>query len=106
MTCPRGERNKYNSFKILAPDPESDSTPVAKSLSSMARKGSDSSVEHAFVTINKWIPIKERRRSSTSPSFVVIDNQYHPYGGNKKDPFFVAKNYLLPVLLNIIYHKE
>ena len=54
----------------------------------MARKGSDSSVEHAFVTINKWIPIKERRRSSTSPSFVVIDNQYHPYEGNKKDPFY------------------
>ena len=52
MTCNRGQRNRFRSFKILPPG--------LTNLGAMdtMRRVSDVSVEHAFVTINKWIPIK------------------------------------------------
>ena len=36
--------------------------------------------EQAFLTLNKWIPIK-----TTHQSFVVIDNPSNPYKGNPQD---------------------
>ena len=52
MTCNRGQRNRFRSFKILPPG-----LPNLGAMDSM-RRVSDVSVEHAFVTINKWIPIR------------------------------------------------
>ena len=54
MTCNRGHRNRFRSFKILSPG-----LPKLSAMDNI-RRVSDVSVEHAFVTINKWIPIKVR----------------------------------------------
>lgn len=69
--CVKGERSKYKSFQILA-YPEETKDPEVK------ERGSDE--EQAFLTLNKWIPIK-----TTHQSFVVIDNQSHPYTGKDLD---------------------
>ena len=105
MTCARGNRNRFRSFQILPPG-----LPHIRTMDNR-RKFSDGSVEHAFVTINKWIPIKvwmtrdsnkllcsfdfwskyndnileffafQETGTSPSPSFVVIDNPSYPYLG-------------------------
>ena len=66
MSCSRGERNSYRAFRILS----------TKQGDKTVRK---MSVEQAFVTLNKWIPI--RKSSPQPPSFVVIDNPNYPYSG-------------------------
>ena len=73
MTCSRGERNSYRAFRILS----------TKQGDNMVRK---MSVEQAFVTVNKWIPI--RKSTPQPPSFVVIDNPNYPYSGILQDSLY------------------
>ena len=68
MPCRRWERNKFRSFRLLS---------NVQPMDEEERRRL--SVEHAFVTLNKWIPI--RPASPQPPSFVVIDNPIHPYSG-------------------------
>ena len=79
--CVKGERSKYRSFQILAYGEETTDDQVVEK----------SSEEQAFLTLNKWIPIK-----TTHQSFVVIDNPINPYQGKNQDglPFLhIAMKY-------------
>ena len=69
--CAKGERSKYKSFQILAYQEDTESMQVYQ-------RGS--SEEQAFLTLNKWIPIKTAHQS-----FVVIDNPTYPYKGKYQD---------------------
>ena len=69
--CLKGERSKYRSFQILAYQGDTEMMQAQKL---------GSTEEQAFLTLNKWIPIK-----TTHQSFVVIDNPTYPYTGKYQD---------------------